>query len=108
MSLPDDFDLSRIWAARVALTLKPNTPEYAQGYRGAYTTILVRCESAEQFLTAAKEHVDREGFTISGIERLFLLIAGEFELNDTMKGLVERTREYPVQWFTFHLFKGDA
>jgi hypothetical protein len=108
MSLPDDFDLSRIWAARVELGLKPSTPKYAQGFRGAYTTILVRCESAEQFLTAAKEHVDREGFTIRGIERLSRLIAGEFELNESIKDLAERTREYPVQWSTFHLFKGDA
>ena len=108
MSLADNFDLSRIWAARVALSLKPSTPEYAEGYRGAYTTLLVRCESAEQFIVAAHEHVDREGFTIAGIERLFPLIAGEFELSDSMKDLVERTNEYSVQWSAFHLFKGDA
>jgi hypothetical protein len=107
MDLPEE-DFADVWAARVELTLKASTPKYMQGYRGAYTTIFVRCESAEQFLTAAREHVDREGFTIGGIERLAPLIAGEFELNDTVKDLVERTREYPVQWSTFHLFKGDA
>jgi hypothetical protein len=70
--------------------------------------VLVRCETAEQFIVAAQEHVRREGFEIGGIERLFPLSSGEFEINDAIETLAERTQAYPVQWTTFHLFKGDA
>lgn len=103
-----DEDLSSVWAARLELRLKRNTPEYIKGYRGAYTTVLVRCESAKQFISEATEHVEREGFDIYGIETLFPLSAGQFEISESIRGLVERTNEYHVQWTTFHLFKDDA
>ena len=101
-------DLGTVWAGRLSLRLKPDTEEYARGFRGAYTTVLVRCENAEQFISAAAKHVDREGFEISGIEQLFPLNSGQFEINKTIETLVERTREYPVQWTTFHTFKDEA
>jgi hypothetical protein len=108
VSIHTDDDLSAVWAGRLELRLKPNTDEYAEGYRGAYTTVLVRCENVQQFITAVAEHVGREGFEISGIEQLFPLISGQFELNETIEELIDRIREYPVQWTTFHMFKDDA
>jgi hypothetical protein len=103
-----DQDLSAVWAGRLELRLKKDTDEYARGFRGAYTTVLVRCENAEQFIAAASQHIDREGFLIGGIEQLFPLASGQFEINGTIEDLINRTREYPVQWTTFHLFKDDA
>ena len=97
-----------VWAARLELRPKPQTEEYARGFRGAYTTVLVRCGTAEQFITAASEHVGREGFEIAKVETLSPLGSGLFEINDTLADLAERTRDYPVQWTTFHLFMGDA
>jgi hypothetical protein len=107
-NMSDHLDLSGVWAARLELRLKASAPEYAKGFRGGFTTILVRCETAEEFIIAASKHVDREGFEIVGLERLYPLAYGEFEINESLKELVELTRDHPVQWTTFHIFKGDA
>jgi hypothetical protein len=53
------------------------------------------------------EHLDREGFTIGGVEELFPLAAGRIEITDAIADLVDRTRDYPLQWTTFHTFKYD-
>lgn len=104
----DTANLFGIWAGRLELRLRPGSDEYSRGFRGAYTTVLVRCESAEQFVSAAAKHVDREGFEIIGIERLFPLASGQFEISRSIEDLIDRIREYPIQWTTFHMFKGDA
>lgn len=104
----DDLDLNGVWAGRLELRLKPDAAQYAEGFRGGFTTVLVRCETAEEFITAASQHIDKEGFQIIGIEALYSLAYGEFELNEGLRELVELTDEYPVQWTTFHIFKGDA
>jgi hypothetical protein len=108
MNPVSEHDLHDVWAAQVELRLKRNTPEYSRGFRGAYTTILVRCQNASEFISAASEHVDREGFEIVGLEMLFPLAAGQIEVSDTLSSLIGQTHEYPVQWTTFHLFKDDA
>ena len=90
------------------LRLRKNTREYSEGYRGAFVTVLVRCNTPEEFVQAAVEHVGREGFDVAGVELLFPLSFGRFAINDTIEELVDRTNEYPVQWTTFDLFKDDA
>lgn len=102
-----DDDLTEVWAGRLELRLKPDTSEYARGFRGAFTTVLVRCADATQFVASVVEHVDREGFIVSGIESLFPLGAGHIEVTDVVADLAKRTRKYPVQWTKFHLFKDD-
>lgn len=102
-----EHDLTEVWAGRLELRLKAGTPEYAKGLRGAFTTVLVRCADAMQFVASAAEHVDREGFVISGIENLFPLGAGHIQITDVVTELALLTRDYPVQWTTFHLFKDD-
>lgn len=108
MTEATDEDLSAVWAGQLELRLKRDTPEYSRGFRGAYTTVLVRCTDAARFVEAASEHVGQEGFVIGGIEKLFPLAAGQLEITEGMADLVERTRQYPVQWTTFHMFKDDA
>lgn len=108
MSKVDDHDLDGVWAGQLELILKQDAEEHARGFRGAYTTVLVRCDDAKQYMEAVVEHVGREGFTVGGIERLFPLASGEIEVSNTIAELAARTREYPVQWTTFHMFKGDG
>src|SRR5688572_963705 len=98
MKKGDDLDLSGVWAGQLELILKVDAEEYSRGFRGAYTTVLVRCEDAKQYFEAVLEHVGREGFVIGGIERLFPLASGEIEVNDTIQELAAQTRVYPVQW----------
>lgn len=106
--MADDLDLSGVWAARLELRLNSNAAEYANGFRAGFTTVLVRCETAEEFITAASIHVATQGFEIVGIEQLYPLIYGQFDVDADLEELVELTREYPVQWTTFHIFKCDA
>jgi hypothetical protein len=103
-----DDDLNEVWAGRLELRLKKDAAEYAEGYRGAFITVLVRCVNACQFVAMADEHIQREGFTIVGIEGLYPLSMGDLEINETIEDLLRRTRDYPVQWTTFRLFKDDA
>ena len=100
-------DLIAVWAGKLELTLKPDAEEYSRGFRGAFTTVLVRCADALQFLTTAVEHVGREGFIIRGIENLFPLRAGHIEVTETIAALARHTVDYPLQWTTFHMFKDD-
>jgi hypothetical protein len=102
-----DKDLEEVWAAQLELRLRPDTGEYAKGFRGAFTTVLVRCADVTQFVTSAVSHIEREGFTISGVERLFPLGSGHIEINEAVADLAIRTRQYPLQWTTFHMFKDD-
>jgi hypothetical protein len=109
MTAQEDDELNDVWGGRLELRLTKDTGEdYAAGYRGAITTVLVRCRSAGEFIQAAAENLRREGFEIAGIEYLYPLSMGELEINDLIENLLHRTREYPVQWTTFHLFKPDA
>lgn len=102
-----DEDLTGVWAGKLELRLKPDTDEFARGFRGAFTTVLVRCADAIQFVTSAAAHADREGFVIAGIESLFPLGAGHIELTKSIQNLAMRTREYPLQWTAFHTFKDN-
>jgi hypothetical protein len=108
MSSQDNDQLNEVWAARLELRLKKNVGKYGEGYRGAITTVLVRCESAQEYMAKAAEHLGREGFEINVVEHLSRLSMGNFEINSTVQDLLERTLQYPVQWTTFHLFKDDA
>lgn len=108
MSAHADDDLRAVWAGRLELRLNTDTEEYAKGFRGAFTTVLVRCKSVEQFVSMATEHIRLEGFEIASIEQLAPLALGKFEINETIEDLINRTREYPVQWTTFHMFKDDV
>ena len=104
----DDLDLSGVWCAHLELRLKTSAPEYSNGFRGGFTTVFVRCESAAEFIIAASEHVLSQGFEIVGIQQLYQLIYGQDELDADLEDLVELTYEYPVQWTEFHIFKSDA
>ena len=104
----DDLDLSGVWCARLELRLKSSAPEYANGFRGGFTTVFVRCETAADFVIAASEHVSPQGFEIIGIQQLYQLVYGPFELDADLEELVEQTYEYPVQWTEFQIFKSDA
>ena len=104
----DDLDLSGVWCAHLELRLKSSAPEYANGFRGGFTTVFVRCESAADFIIAASEHVLSQGFDIIGIQQLYHLGYGQVELDAELEDLVELTYEYPVQWTEFHIFKADA
>jgi hypothetical protein len=99
--------LDAVWAARLELRLRSDTEEFAQGFRGAYTTVLVRCKSVKEYVDAVTEHVQREGFDICGIEELRPLSAGHLVINNVIQDLFEQTRQYPVQWSTFHMFRDD-
>ena len=101
-------DLNAVWAGRLELRLEKHTDKYRQGYRGAITTVFVRCESAQDFVTVATEHLKREGCRIAVIENLSPLSLGHFEISSTVADLVEQTHQYPLQWTTFHFFKDDA
>src|SRR5262249_19164332 len=107
MTTSNDEDLVAVWAGRLELRLRRDAPEYAKGFRGAFTTVLVRCADASQFVASAAAHVEQEGFVISGIEHLFPLGAGHLRLTEQITDLAARTREYPLQWTTFHMFKDD-
>ncbi len=102
-----DEDLIEVWAGRVELRLIPGVDEYTRGFRGAFTTLLVRCANVSQFVESAVAHVEREGCVITGIENLFPLGAGHLELTEAVIELAIRTREYPMQWTTFHMFKDN-
>jgi hypothetical protein len=110
MNIPADdrtefaADTRAIWAARIELVVKPGTAEYERGLRGGFTTVLVRCNSANEFIAAATEHLAREGFDIKAITNLDRLSSGNFEINEMIAGLIKETRRYPVQWAAFHLF----
>lgn len=108
MSQGDSNDIGDVWAGQLELILKEDAEEYSRGFRGAYTTVLVRCRDVKEYLDAVADHVGREGFVVGGISRLFPLASGEIELSESITDLAARTREYPVQWTTFHMFKGDG
>jgi hypothetical protein len=104
----DDLDVSGVWCAHLELRLKSSAPDYANGFRGGFTTVFVRCETAAEFVIAASEHVAAQGFEIAGIQELYQLAYGQLELDADVEELIEQTYEYPVQCTEFHIFKGDA
>lgn len=81
--------------------------DYERGFRGAFVTVLARCATREQFVEIVTEHVRREGFEVVRGERLEPLSSGHLELNELVMELAVKTREYPVQWSTFHTFKSN-
>ena len=100
-----DEDWNDVWIGFVELRLKKENPDYAEGYRGAFTTVVVRCDSAQEFVSALAERAALEHFEIAGIERLFPVSAGRFEINKLVADLIQETHNYPTQWATLRLFK---
>lgn len=103
-----DEDWNDVWIGRVELSLKQEHSDYAAGYRGAATTVVVRCDSAQEFASALAERAALEHFAIAGIETLFPASAGRFEINKLIADLIQETHNYPTQWTSVHLFKSDT
>lgn len=97
--------LDTVWAARIEMRARVDTKEYKNGYRGAFATVLVRCDSGTEFMSAVTELVADEGFDVVNVENLAPLSAGNFEMNEMMMDLFRKTSGYPVQWTTFHLYR---
>lgn len=97
--------LDTVWAARIEMRPLEETEEYKNGYRGAFATVLVRCDSASEFVSAATALLAEEGFDVVHVESLAPLSTGNFEMNEMMMELFRKTSSYPVQWTTFHLYR---
>lgn len=107
IDISDYRELGSVWAGLLELRTLADSEACEEGFAGAFVTVLVRCDSAQEYMALAAEILREEGYEIHSVEQLAPLSSGNFEITPELAELVEKTENYPIQWTTFQRFRSS-